>query len=156
MAYAETELSAGEIARELGVGTLVEGGVQTSGGRIRLNVQLIDPQSDEHLWAETYDREITAENVFAIQSEIASAIAERLEAELTPETRAALADLPTDNIEAWNAYNRAKKKAKKKTKKKNAVHQIAMMTPCLYVCHYHRDRRTRADPWSLLILIKIS
>jgi len=108
MAYAETELSAGEIARELGVATLVEGGVRSSGGRIRLNVQLIDPQSDEHLWAETYDREITAENVFAIQSEIASAVAERLEAELTPATRAALADLPTDNIGAWNAYNRAR------------------------------------------------
>jgi TolB-like protein/thioredoxin-like negative regulator of GroEL len=108
MAYAETDLSAGEIARELGVGTLVEGGVRTSGDRIRLNVQLIDPQSDEHLWAETYDREITAENVFAIQAEIASAVAERLEAELTPETRAALADLPTDNIGAWNAYNRAR------------------------------------------------
>lgn len=108
MAYAETDLSAGEIARELGVGTLVEGGVRTSGDRIRLNVQLIDPQSDEHLWAETYDREITAENVFAIQAEIARAVAERLEAELTPETEAALADLPTENIEAWNAYNRAR------------------------------------------------
>lgn len=108
MAYADTDLSAGEIARELGVGSLVEGGVRTSGGRIRLNVQLIDAHTDEHLWAESYDREITAENVFAIQAEIASAVAERLEAELTPETRAALADLPTDNIGAWNAYNRAR------------------------------------------------
>ena len=108
MAYAETELSARDIADELRVGALVEGGVRTSGGRVRLNVQLIDPQSDRHLWAETYNREITAENVFAIQAEIASAVAERLEAELTPETRAAMADLPTDNIEAWNAYNRAR------------------------------------------------
>ncbi len=108
MAYAESDLSAREIAEELSVGSLVEGGVRISGTRLRLNVQLIDPQSDEHLWAETYDREITAENVFAIQSEIASAVAERLEAELTPETRAALADLPTDNIGAWNAYNRAR------------------------------------------------
>jgi len=108
MAYAETELSAGEIATELDVGSLVEGGVRTSGGRVRLNVQLIDPQTDEHLWAETYNRELTAENVFAIQAEIASAVAERLEAELTPATRAALADLPTDNIGAWNAYNRAR------------------------------------------------
>jgi tetratricopeptide (TPR) repeat protein len=86
----------------------VEGGVRTSGGRVRLNVQLIDPATDEHLWAETYDRELTAENVFEIQGEIARAVATALEAELSEETGAALGAVLTDNIEAWNAYHQGK------------------------------------------------
>ena len=61
-----------EIARELSVATILEGGVQRSGKQVRINVQLIDARTDQHLWAEIYDRELTAENLFAIQSEIST------------------------------------------------------------------------------------
>jgi TolB-like protein/Tfp pilus assembly protein PilF len=108
MAYQDESRPIREIADELGVGSIVEGGVRTSGGRVRLNVQLIDPATDEHLWAETYDRELTAETVFEIQGEIARAVATALEAELSEETGAALGAVLTDDIEAWNAYHEGK------------------------------------------------
>ncbi len=108
MAYADQSRPIEEIAEELGVGSIVEGGVRTSGGRVRLNVQLIDPLTDEHLWAETYDRELTAETVFEIQGEIARSVATALEAELSAETGAALGAMLTDDIEAWNAYHKGK------------------------------------------------
>lgn len=108
MAYADQSRPIREIARELGVGSIVEGGVRTSGGRVRLNVQLIDPASDEHLWAQTYDRELTAETVFEIQGEIARAVATALEAELSEETGEALGVALTDDIEAWSAYHQGK------------------------------------------------
>jgi len=90
------------------VGSIVEGGVRTSGGRVRLNVQLIDPATDEHLWAQTYDEELTAETVFEIQGEIARAVATALEAELSQEADAALGTVLTENIEAWNAFHEGK------------------------------------------------
>jgi TolB-like protein/Tfp pilus assembly protein PilF len=105
MAYEGQNRPVNEIARELGVGSVVEGGVRTSGGRVRLNVQLIDPATDEHLWAQTFDRELTAENVFEIQGEIALAVATALEVELSAETGEALGAVLTDNIEAWNAFH---------------------------------------------------
>jgi TolB-like protein/Tfp pilus assembly protein PilF len=108
MAYADESRPISEIAQELGVGSIVEGGVRTAGGRVRLNVQLIDPLTDEHLWAETYDRELSAETVFEIQGEIARAVAIALEAELSEETGAALGAMLTDDIEAWNAYHEGK------------------------------------------------
>src|SRR5262249_18454665 len=64
-----------KIAKELGVGTILEGTVQRSGGAARINVQLIDAEQDEHIWAQVFDRRLTAENVFSIQSEIATAVA---------------------------------------------------------------------------------
>jgi TolB-like protein/Tfp pilus assembly protein PilF len=108
MAYADESRPIREIARELGVGSIVEGGVRTAGDRVRLNVQLIDPATDEHLWAETFDREMTVENVFEIQGEIARSVATALEAELSEETGAALGAMLTDDIEAWNAYHEGK------------------------------------------------
>jgi TolB-like protein/Tfp pilus assembly protein PilF len=108
MAYADQSRPIAEIARELGVGSIVEGGVRTSGGRVRLNVQLIDPTTDEHLWAQTFDEELTAENVFEIQGEIARAVATALEAELSEEAGQALGAARTDNIEAWSAYHQGK------------------------------------------------
>ena len=59
------------IAEQLGVRSILEGGVQRAGDRVRINVQLIDADTDAHLWAESYDRELTAANIFAMQSEIA-------------------------------------------------------------------------------------
>jgi TolB-like protein len=93
-----------EIAGELGVTSVVEGGVQRVGDHVRINVQLIDAASDKHLWAETYDRKLSAANLFAIQSEIASSIANALEATLTQDDRQRLNTPPTDNLEALQAY----------------------------------------------------
>ena len=70
-----------EIARQLGVGHIVEGSVQKIGDRVRINVQLIEAQTDDHLWAELYDRNLT--DIFAVQSEVATAIARSLQAKLT-------------------------------------------------------------------------
>ncbi len=109
MTYVDSDKPVREIAAELGVGTVVEGGVRTAGEQVRINIQLIDAATDEHLWAETYDRELTAENVFAIQGEIARAVTGALEAELSEQEVAALAELPTSSTEAWAAYHRARR-----------------------------------------------
>jgi TolB-like protein len=93
------------IAAELGAGAVLEGGVQRSGDRIRLNVQLIDARSDAHLWAESYERALTAENVFAIQADIARSIARALQAELAPAEQLALSSAPTTDLAALEAYH---------------------------------------------------
>ncbi len=107
MEYKDTTKKIPEIAAELGVATIVEGGLQRSGSRIRFNAQLIDAKTDEHLWAETYNRELTAENLFDIQTEIALAIAEALKATLSPEEEARIERVLTTNLEAWASYQRA-------------------------------------------------
>jgi TolB-like protein len=102
--YRGTEKTIPEIARELGVASVLEGGVQRVGDNVRINVQLIDAATDEHIWAETYDRELSAANIFAIQSEIATAIATTLEAALTDADKRRLASTPTRNLDALDAY----------------------------------------------------
>ncbi len=102
--YRDTDKTIPQIASELGVSSIVEGGIQRAGDRVRINVQLIDAKSDEHLWAETYDRQLTAENIFAIQSEIASEIAAALKATLTPEEQARLDNVGTESLEAYDLY----------------------------------------------------
>ena len=82
--FRDTKLSMKAIADQLGVAKILEGGVQRGGDRVRINVQLIDASTDAHLWAESYDRELTAANIFAIQSEVAAAIADALKATLDP------------------------------------------------------------------------
>ena len=106
--YAATIQSMKEIAAELGVATIMEGGVQRAGDRVRINVQLIDSNTDEHLWAETYDRVLTTENVFDIQSEITRQITVALEAALTPAEEARLAERPTISMPAYEAFLKAK------------------------------------------------
>jgi TolB-like protein len=108
MGYAGTSKRLPEIGRELGVATLLEGGVQRSGDRVRINVQLIDAQTDEHLWAEVYDRELTADNLFDIQSDITRAIATALQAVLTGEEQRAVGEKLTSNVEAYAHYLRAR------------------------------------------------
>lgn len=93
-----------EIASELSVSTILEGGVQRAGNRVRINMQLIDAASDRHLWAETYDRELSADNVFAIQSEVAASIADALHARLLPEERQSIEAVPTHILAAYDAY----------------------------------------------------
>jgi Flp pilus assembly protein TadD len=78
--------------------------VQRAGDRVRINVQLINASTDEHIWAETYDRELTAENLFAMQSEISREIVRELSAVLSDEDDERLDSIPTTNIDAYNAY----------------------------------------------------
>jgi TolB-like protein/Tfp pilus assembly protein PilF len=106
--YLQTEKSIPEIAGELGVATVMEGAVQRSGSQVRINVQLIDAQTDEHLWAEIFDRELTADNLFAIQSEISSEIAKALSTTLSPEEQRRVSDRPTENLAAYSAYLRGR------------------------------------------------
>src|SRR5881227_938294 len=93
-----------EIAKQLGVENILEGSVQKAADQVRVNVQLINAQTDSHLWADTYDRKLT--NVFGVESEIAKGIAESLEAKLTVREQQALAVKPTNNPEAYDAYLR--------------------------------------------------
>lgn len=96
-----------EISRELGVASVLEGGVQRAGSSLRVNVQLIDAATDEHMWAETYTRDLSAENLFAIQAEMATSIAAALQAVLTPQEVARLKTAQTSNLAAYEAYLRA-------------------------------------------------
>src|SRR5262245_10915846 len=95
-----------EIAQQLGVANVVEGSVQRSGNRVRVNAQLVDARNDAHLWAQTYDRDLA--DVFAIQSEIAKAIADQLQAKLSPNEKAAIEKPPTTDLAAFDLYTRAK------------------------------------------------
>jgi TolB-like protein/tRNA A-37 threonylcarbamoyl transferase component Bud32/Tfp pilus assembly protein PilF len=95
-----------EIGRQLGVAHVVEGSVERSGNRVRVNVQLLDARTDRHLWGETYDRDLS--DVFAIQSEIAKTIAEQLQAKLSPAEKNAIERPPTNDISAFDLYTRAK------------------------------------------------
>src|SRR5438876_4816474 len=93
-----------EIAKQLGVANILEGSVQKAADQLRVNVQLINAQTDSHLWAETYDRKLT--DIFGVESEIAKRIAESLQAKLTGREEQALAVKPTNNPEAYDAYLR--------------------------------------------------
>jgi TolB-like protein/Tfp pilus assembly protein PilF len=95
-----------EIGQQLGVAHLLEGSVQRATNKIRVNAQLIDARTDAHLWAQSYDRDLT--DVFAIQSEIAKAIAEQLRAKLSPNEKAAIEKPPTTDLAAFDLYTRAK------------------------------------------------
>ncbi len=104
LGYAGSTKAIPVIAGELGASVILEGGVQRSNDRIRINAQLIDGQSDTHLWAETYDRQLSMENIFAIQSEISRAIAAALEATLSTDERRQLELMPTQSLQAYDAY----------------------------------------------------
>jgi TolB-like protein/Tfp pilus assembly protein PilF len=95
-----------EIGQQLGVGHVVEGSVQRAANTIRVNAQLIDARTDAHLWAQTYDRDLA--DVFAIQSEIAKAIADQLQAKLSPNEKKAIEQPPTIDLAAFDLYSRAR------------------------------------------------
>ncbi|HSS16104.1 MAG TPA: adenylate/guanylate cyclase domain-containing protein [Candidatus Dormibacteraeota bacterium] len=94
-----------EIGEQLGVAHVLEGSVQRRGGRVRVSAQLIDARTDAHLWAEHYDRPL--DDVFAIQSEVAQAIADQLNAKLSPAEKAAIKQRPTADLVAYDLYLRA-------------------------------------------------
>ena len=102
MRYKNHEESLKEIGATLGVGTLLEGSVRRAGNRVRIVVQLIDAETDHHLWTETYDRELT--DIFAIQSDVALQIAVALEAELTADQRTRIQKEPTHDLDAYQLY----------------------------------------------------
>jgi TolB-like protein/Flp pilus assembly protein TadD len=113
--FRKTDLSVQQIAQQLGVRSILEGGVQRAGDRVRIHVQLIDATTDAHLWAESYDRELTAANIFAIQSEVAAAIAGALKTALTPAEQARAKRVPTRNLQAWEAYQLGQQRMERRT-----------------------------------------
>ena len=114
--FRDTKLTGKEIGEKLGVTRVLEGGVQRAGDRVHVTVQLIDATTDTHLWAESYDREVTATNIFAIQSEVAAAIAVALKTTLTPAERKSVNAIPTQSLDAWVAYQLGKQRMANRTK----------------------------------------
>jgi TolB-like protein/Tfp pilus assembly protein PilF len=94
-----------EIGQQLGVAHVVEGSVQRAANKVRVNAQLIDARNDAHLWAQTYDRDLA--DVFAIQSEIAKAIADQLQAKLSPNEKKDIEHAPTNDVTAFELYAQA-------------------------------------------------
>lgn len=106
MAFKKRDQALREIGERLGATTLLEGSVRRAGGRVRIVAQLINCASDEHLWAETYDRDLA--DIFAIQSDVALKIANALRAELSHEERARVGRPPTDDVVAYEIYLRGR------------------------------------------------
>ncbi|HZB15391.1 MAG TPA: helix-turn-helix domain-containing protein [Chryseolinea sp.] len=103
--YRESAKSSREIARELGVATLLEGSIQRDNNKVRIDVRLVDGESEGQVWAKSYDREL--KDVFAIQSEIAQSVANELNAKLSPEEKSLLSKTDTDNSKAYDLYLKA-------------------------------------------------
>src|SRR5438477_6564240 len=95
-----------EIAKQLGVAHILEGSVQKSGDAVRVNVQLIKAANDSHLWADTFDRKLT--DIFSVESEVAKAIADQLQAKISATEKAAIEKAPTADLVAFDLYQRAK------------------------------------------------
>jgi TolB-like protein/Tfp pilus assembly protein PilF len=123
-----------EIGKALGVATILEGSVRRIGNRVRVNVQLINADTDEHLWAEDYDRDLT--DVFAIQSDLAQKIARELQAKLSPTEKAQIERKPTENSEAYFAVLQAHDLCTRPDKLRPAVEKAEQ----LY------EQATRLDP----------
>src|SRR5213594_548496 len=105
MPYRGKRSNVREIGKALGVATILEGSVRRIGNRVRVNVQLISAENDEHIWAEDYDRELT--DVFAIQTDLAQKIASALQAKLSPNEKARLDRRPTRDSDAYLLYVQA-------------------------------------------------
>ena len=91
-----------DVAKQLGVVNILEGSVQKANDQVRVNVQLINATTEAHLWADTYDRKLT--NIFAVESEIAKAVADALQAKLTSSEKSSIAKAPTTNPQAYELY----------------------------------------------------
>jgi TolB-like protein/Flp pilus assembly protein TadD len=104
--YASSPDDLPDIARQLGVANILEGSVQKAGDAVHINVQLIHAATDQHLWAEVYNRKL--DDIFAVEGEVAGAIADALNAKLTGAEKAAVTERPTQNIAAFEAYMRGR------------------------------------------------
>jgi serine/threonine protein kinase/tetratricopeptide (TPR) repeat protein len=100
--YKNSDKSVSEIAKELGVLTVLEGSVRRAGNRVRIVGQLIDAKTEENLWADTYDRQM--EDIFDIQSDVSKRIASALQTELSPVEKKKIESKPTENLDAYNLY----------------------------------------------------
>jgi len=103
-AYKGQPINIKKIAEELNVSYILEGSVRKAQNQLRIIAQLINALTDENIWAETYDRELTAENIFEIQGNIARAIADKFEVDITPEINLRISEIPTHNVEAYDSY----------------------------------------------------
>ena len=103
--YKDVQRNLREIGEALGADAILEGGVQSAGDRIRINAQLIDAKTDEHLWAQTYDRELTTASIFDVQDDIAREISEALDLTLSPPAQSS--PVPTTSMPAYRAYHEA-------------------------------------------------
>ena len=115
MGYRDAPKPIPQIAAELGVHAVLEGTVQRVGDRVRVNVQLIDGRTDQHIWAESFDQELNATNIFEIQRRIALEIAAALQAKLSPQEEQRLAVLPTHNFGAYELYLKARQRLSRRT-----------------------------------------
>ena len=102
--YRSTSLGLPDIAEQLGVSAIIEGSIRIDADRVRITVQLIEAETDQHLWADNFDRTLSVENIFSIQEEVANRIAQALELEYTQNHGPEPVQLPTDNLDAYSAY----------------------------------------------------
>ncbi len=107
-AYDGTKMSIPAIAAQLGAGVVLEGAVQRAGDQVRITVQLIDGATDVHLWAETYDRLLTTQNLFDIQADVAREVARTMQLVISPEEANALVTGSTDSLSAYEAFLQGK------------------------------------------------
>ncbi len=141
--YKDTEKSMGEIAKEVGAANILEGSVRRAGDAVRIVAQLIKAQSDEHLWAETYDREYA--DIFSIQTDVARKIASALKTTLTPEEEQNLDAIPTQNMEAYDYFLRGNTYWYTKTTKEGNLKAVAMY-----------ERAVKLDPTFGLAFARLS
>jgi TolB-like protein len=144
--YQSKPRNLGDIAKQLGVGNILEGSVQRVGDQVRVNVQLVNAQTDSHLWAETYDRRLT--DILGVESEIAKGIAESLQAKLTGEEEQVIAAKPTNNPEAYDAYLRGL--ASEAREKSRAQPGFSEEAPVFY------ERAVQLDPNFALAWARLS
>lgn len=114
--YQAGNRSISDIARELGVGTIIEGNVQNTSEKVRVHVQLSDADSSQLIWAETYQRNLTAENIFDIQAELAEKITNTLKGTLTQSEKKRVKDVPTQNLQAYHYYVQGRTHLNQRTK----------------------------------------
>jgi len=132
--YRDTSKPMPQIGQELGVATVLEGSIQRAGDRVRITVQFIDATADDHLWGETYDRELTAENLFAVQSDISREIVDALQLVLTDEENKRLDAMPTTSLEAYSEFVQGRQEMAKRT------------AEALYWAQAHFEKAIELDP----------
>jgi len=113
LAFRDKPVTPGQVGQQLGAAFVLNGSLRRAGSRLRINAQLIDTRTDFPLWSERYDREM--QDVFEVQDEIARKIAEALRVTLSPQEQAALSQKPTENLQAYDLYLRAKSYARRLT-----------------------------------------
>lgn len=144
MRYKGTDKALMAVGRELGVANVLEGSVRRAGNQVRIVAQLIETESDSHLWADTYDRELT--NIFEIQSDVAEKIASTLQAYVSVEEKASIESGPTSNLEAYDLYLRGRE----------YLHQNTNLTRNAYLAIESFERAAELDPRFALAYCGIS